>query len=400
MSQKEAELLETLKVALIDLSAYVGGGQIALCNLAYALSKRGHEVHIVLGMKNRPRHFVELCFPNCDLHYSSGYSNLFQLQKIMGETRRYISNLHKTHRFDVVNAQGLNGILISSQLQEHLVTTIHGNSIKRGLNLLQFACKNLEMRTAISKASKNFFENVLGAGLYGKLDKMACYKAKLVVTLTPTEAYYAQKYYSIPREKIRVIPNAVVNLKDNGPEVVCIPEEEKVMLSVGALEFIKGTPILVKAMRYVLASTQDVTYISVGNGSLMSNVRELKAEFPDKVIILPQMSDGLFSLYARSEALIHGSIYEAFGLSIAEAQLAGKPVIAFRLASIPDLVIDNVTGVLAEPGCARDLAIKTLSLIKDEEKIRNIGFNARKLAEKLWNVEVVGRRMERVLKEV
>ena len=85
---------------------------------------------------------------------------------------------------------------------------------------------------------------------------------------------------------------------------------------------------------------------------------------------------------------------------MAEAMLAGKPVIAFRLASLPDLIVDNVTGCLAKPASSRDLATKTLSLIRNEEKLRKMGFNARKTVEKLYNVEVVGSSMERVLKEV
>jgi glycosyltransferase involved in cell wall biosynthesis len=118
------------------------------------------------------------------------------------------------------------------------------------------------------------------------------------------------------------------------------------------------------------------------------------------VAVFPQVSAGLSSLYARSAALVQGSLYEAFSLSIAEAMLAGKPIIAFRLASIPDLVTDEVTGCLAKPVCSMDLATKTLDLIGNEEKTRNMGFHAKKTVGDLYNFQVVGSRMENVLKEV
>lgn len=392
--------LETLKIALVDLNRDLGGGQIALANMAYALSKKGHEVHIILGLKNIPARVMKLCFPFCYLHQTLGYPDLIHVRKIMQKAKRYILNLHKTCKFDVINAQGITGILIPPLLRDRLVVTLHGNNIKRGLTLFQYTCRNSEMRTAIPKASKNFFKNIFGHFLYGKLEKKACKKARLVVTLTPTEAYYTKKYYSILRQKIRVVPNAVINLKDNGSEVIHIPEHKKVILSVGALQFIKGTPILTKAMRYVLVSREDVVYVSVGNGPLMSNITELQAEFPKRVIMLPQMSTGLSALYARSAVLVQGSLYEAFGLSMGEAMLAAKPVVAFRLASIPDLVIDDVTGCLAKSVSSQDLATKTLTLIKNEEKMRNMGFNARKIVENRYNAEVVGSSMERVLKEV
>lgn len=384
----------------MNFDARFGGGQIALGNMAYVLSKKGHEVHLLLGVKNIPERLAKLCSSCCCLHQTLGYSNLTHMTRIIDKTKRYILELHRTCRFDVIDAHGIAGILIPSLLRDRLVVTLHGNNMQRGLNLLQFACKNVEMRNAIPRAPKNFFKNIFGHFLYGKIEKKACEKAKLVVTLTPTEAYYAQKHYSISRQKIRVAPNAIINLKDNSSEVIRIPEREEVILSVGGLEFIKGTPILTKAMRYVLASTQNVIYVSVGDGPLMNYVKELKAEFPEKVVILPQVSAGLSSLYARSVALVQGSIYEAFSLSMGEAMFAGKPIIAFRLASIPDLVIDNVTGLLAKPASSRDLANKTINLIKNEEKTRDMGFDARKIAEKLYNVQVVGSSMERVLKEV
>ena len=306
--------METLKIALMDLNGRFGGGQLALGNMAYALSKRGHEVHILLGVKNVPERFIKLCSPYCHLHQTSGYPDLIHVRNIMEKTKRYILNLHKTYRFNVIDAQGITGMLIPPSLRDRLVVTLHGNNVQRGLNLLHFACKNSEMRNAILRAPKNFFKNVFGHFLYGKLEKRACEKAKLVVTLTPTEAYFPQKYYSITHQKIRVVPNTIVNPEDNGSEVIQVPDRKKVILSVGALEFIKGTPILTKAMRYVLTSEEDVVYVSVGDGPLMSYMRELKAKFPKKVIILPQISAGLSSLYAVSAILVQGSLYEALSL--------------------------------------------------------------------------------------
>lgn len=392
--------METLRIALVDLNGRFGGGQIAVANMAYALSKKGHEVHIILGVENVPKRIKELCSQSCFLHQTLGYTNLTYIRKITEKVSRYVLSLHSACKFDVIDAQGITGVLIPRTLRDRLVVTLHGNNIKRGLNLFQFGCKNSEMRKAIIGASQSFFKTFLGAFLYGRLEKAACQTAKIVVTLTPTEAYYAKKFYSIPYQKIRIVPNAVVNLNDSSSETIQIPEHKKVILSVGALELIKGTPILAKTMRYVLASTKNVVYVSVGNGPLMSYVKELEAKFPGKVITIPQASEGLSSLYSRSAMLVQASLYEASSLSMAEAMLAEKPVIAFRLASIPDLVIDNTSGYLAKPTCSRDLANKTLSLITDEEKTREMGSNARKIVDKFYSVEVVGNSMERVLKEV
>jgi glycosyltransferase involved in cell wall biosynthesis len=59
----------------------------------------------------------------------------------------------------------------------------------------------------------------------------------------------------------------------------------------------------------------------------------------------------------RARALVVPSVcYEAFPLVIAEAYACGLPVIASRLGSLAELVEDGVTGLLAAPGDAADLA--------------------------------------------
>ena len=392
--------METLKIALVDLSGTFGGGQVALYNKAYSLSKRGHEIHIISGMKNIPRRFSEFSFSHCSFYDFSGYSNLFQIREVKGKAENYISRLHRTHKFDVIDAQGISGIMIPSHLRELLVVTIHGNIIYRGLSLLKFSYKSPEMRLAVLKSPKNFAKEIFGHFFYGNLERIACERAKIVVTLTPTESSYIWKYYSICNEKIRIVPNAITIQEENEFNVISVPEDKRAILSVGALELIKGTPILAKAIEYILESTEDVVYISVGDGPLMGFISKVASRFPEKMIILPHVTTGLTSLYKQAVLLVHGSLFEAFGLVIGEAMFLGKPIVAFRLASIPDLIIDKVTGLLAKPACPRDLAIKTINLLEDEKAIQTMGFNAKKRIIEISSPHVVGKKLEDVFKEV
>lgn len=394
--------METLKIVLVDLDGRLrGGGLVAIGNMAYALSRRGHEVHILLGIESIPERLLKLCSQRCYFHQLSGYSNLAHMVKIREKTRAYISKLNTTWGFDVIDAQGISGLFVPSSLQNRLVVTLHGNNVERGLSLVKFTCRSTEMCMAIPKAPKSFAQNVVGHFLYGEIEEKACASAKYIVTLTPSEAYYARKHYSIPREKIRIIPNAFPDLGKNDPQITnLVLEKKKIILSVGALDFIKGTPILTKAMKLVLKSTKDVVYVSVGHGPLLSYVLGLRDEFPGRVIVLPSVSEGLLSLYDRSFAFVQASLYEAFSLSMGEAMQASKPVIAFGLASIPDLIVDNFTGCLAKPVSARDLASKTMNLITDEEKARALGDNASKTMKELYSAEAVGAITEGLLKEV
>ena len=57
----------------------------------------------------------------------------------------------------------------------------------------------------------------------------------------------------------------------------------------------------------------------------------------------------------------------------AEAMACGVPVVASRIAAIPEVVLDGETGLLAEPGDPVDLASKLRILLQDPGQRRRLG---------------------------
>jgi glycosyltransferase involved in cell wall biosynthesis len=388
--------LETFKIALIDLYSSFGGGVTALNNLASSLSKRGHEIHIITSKVNDR----DMISNSINYHYFPGYANFFQLSKIIEKNRRLFSKLFRAYKFDVMHAQGVSGIILPPHLSDRLVVTIHGNSYARGFSLLNFAYHYPKYWSVNLDYSKNIMRNLVGHFLHSNLEKIVCHRAKYVFTLTPTEALYARKFYKISDDKICIVPNVVRDSIEDESLIASIPEDKKIILSVGSLEFIKGIPILAETIKQILSSTDDVMYISVGNGSLMPMIKGIKDGFPKKTIIFPYLSKGMSTLYNRATTLIHGSIFEAFGMVIAEAMLQEKPVVTFPVASIPDLVIDNVTGLFAEPFSPSDLASKAMVLVENNEKTRILGLNAKKRIFKISSPQNVRNTVENIYKKI
>lgn len=391
--------METLKIALLDLNARFGGGCVALANLAQALSGKGHEVHLILGMKNIPSRLAKIHLQDCHLHYTLGYRNIFDMPRLVSETKDNLLELHRVHKFDVVNVQGINGLFVPSELHNRLFVTLHGNNLARGIALLRGVCLSPDMFQATRYAFTNFMKNILGHFAYGNLEKIACKTAKLVITLTSTEANYAKQYYHLSEEKVRVVPNVVMLPKDSLGDEFVIPEDKRLILSVGALEIVKGIPILVKVAKEILSRKSDVTYVFVGDGPLIGLIRRLACRFPRRLIMFPRVSEGLTTLYKRATTLVHGSVYEALSLAIAEVMLAGKPVVAFNTSSIPELVINDVTGYLVKCCSSKEMAQRALSLLEDDRKARRLGSSARKRVEKLCNPRRVASMTEHVYKE-
>jgi glycosyltransferase involved in cell wall biosynthesis len=100
----------------------------------------------------------------------------------------------------------------------------------------------------------------------------------------------------------------------------------------------------------------------------------------DRVTLIGWL-DELAPLYAASDVVVHPcTLPDTLPLAVLEAMAAGRPVVASRIGGLPELVINDRTGLLVEPGDHIALADAILELIDDPEKARRFGSNARQRA--------------------
>lgn len=72
---------------------------------------------------------------------------------------------------------------------------------------------------------------------------------------------------------------------------------------------------------------------------------------------------------------------EAFCFGVAEAQACARPVVAFRVSGIPELIEDGRTGVLAEPFEVPSLARALRGVLSDPERAARLSADGRAQAE-------------------
>ena len=72
-----------------------------------------------------------------------------------------------------------------------------------------------------------------------------------------------------------------------------------------------------------------------------------------------------------------------------EAMASGVPVVASRIGGLPFTVVDGVTGLLAEPGNANDLAHQIAKLLDDPSLRRQMGIAGRRQFEQEFTWEYV-----------
>jgi len=195
------------------------------------------------------------------------------------------------------------------------------------------------------------------------------------------------------RKKVVIIPNGVdterFNPKTDGSQVRARYnlEESKVILFVGALtrwHRYKGVDILIKAFMEIQRQLKNARLLIVGEGDLKPEYQALGSRIEHKVIFAGNIDDDeLPSYYAASDLLVLPSLdrSEGFGLTLLEANATGKPVVASNVGGIPSVVTDGVNGLLVPPCDEKTLAKTVINLLRDEDRLLEMGRNGRRIAE-------------------
>jgi glycosyltransferase involved in cell wall biosynthesis len=109
----------------------------------------------------------------------------------------------------------------------------------------------------------------------------------------------------------------------------------------------------------------------------------------------------IFGLLSRSDVAIHASVMpEPFGRVVAEAMIAGLPVIASRAGGPADYIVDGATGLLFESSNDEDLARQLARLIDDPALRTSLGGAARTYALEAFDPVRLGRELVEIYRRV
>jgi glycosyltransferase involved in cell wall biosynthesis len=119
-----------------------------------------------------------------------------------------------------------------------------------------------------------------------------------------------------------------------------------------------------------------------------------RVDFPGFVANVPALLHTL-------DVVVHPSVEpEGFGQIVAEAMMAGKPIVASSAGGTAELLEDGVTGRLVPPGDAAALAAAIDELLGNPAKAAEMGMRAREVALDKYDISKTTRAIEDVYEKV
>lgn len=183
-----------------------------------------------------------------------------------------------------------------------------------------------------------------------------------------------KNFEDIGVKRIEVVPNGVDLTKYENLSKE--PHEKFTVITVARLEKVKGVEFLIRAME-----GSNIQLIIVGDGSkrkeLENLTKQLKVE--GQIKFLGEIPNEKIPLYlTKADCFVLPSLKEGFGIVVLEAMAAGLPVVASKIGGILDLVEDQKTGLLVEPGNSNQIREALIKIKANPDFAKILIENAKK----------------------
>jgi len=229
------------------------------------------------------------------------------------------------------------------------------------------------------------------------VDNLSCRLCLCEVGNSASVIEHLHRYAHIPKSRLRCELGAVdvdvfASARPLDRKSLGIPDDIPMIVWTGRLDPVKGFEEMLAAVSQVCA-VQPVIFVLVGEGPYRTNIecliRDLGLE--KNVILLGQRSD-IPSLLKAADIFLLGSRTEGMPNSLLEAMASGLPIVATDVAGCRDLIDGDRTGLLARAGVAEDIALKLLSLLKNQKKAVKLGKEAQSWVREHMDIRQWGRR--------
>ncbi|MHB8565652.1 MAG: glycosyltransferase family 4 protein [Nitrososphaerales archaeon] len=291
---------------------------------------------------------------------------------------------------------------------------------KEAIDIFHIARDGVDYREFIEESHHAGVKVIVETNVFGYPDESITGKLVDLVTLPSILTmwmYASRAHFSISAvlQKAKVVYHSISlekfeNLKPSSEEVkelkdsLGIPESSWVLLRVARPDVRKWGLLVISTLKKLVRHNNDVRLLCVGG--LTPDARHLIKTMGLERFVIDAgrvRDDLLVKMYHLADIFVHSSFAgETFGVAIAEAMMAGKPVITNATPWVSnsqlELVDPGLTGLVATG--PQDFCNKVNLLLNSEALRRSMGKNAYEKARRLFEARSVGQSMGKIYSDL
>ncbi|MEM3373799.1 MAG: glycosyltransferase family 4 protein [Candidatus Woesearchaeota archaeon] len=380
-----------------------GGGQISAFYLAKTLKEKGHEIIVCTFHEQET---IKEIIDGITI-YRIKISTLKILSKISNLDYMYIqmaklsSKIIQETNPDIIHLLNFESIPLSSiyykkKFKKPIFATVNGPNFgcftQNAIDYKNNTCLNC-------KASKRFLCSIHK----WKLNGVFYYIYSLYYMNMLRLSYrYVDRFLiisnamkpllinmGIDEKRIILVNNLLgkkLNVDKKELEKIKKNHKGKIIFCAGRLTENKGIQYIIRAMEYIKA-----TLLIAGWGDYENELKKIAEKVKNKIVFLGKINyENLGTYYKACDIFAHfPTYYEPFGRTLIEAMSFGKPVVAYPIAGIKDIVINKYNGLLVESREPKIIAENINKLLKDKNLYKKFSINAKKTVDEKFSNEII-----------
>jgi glycosyltransferase involved in cell wall biosynthesis len=232
--------------------------------------------------------------------------------------------------------------------------------------------------------------------IYKLADRLLASLTSTVICVAKKDVELALRHGIAKTAKVEIVYNGIDIDRYQRPKCQT-GDGQAIVGTIGRLHVQKGHRYLIEAAAKVVARDSNVRFRIIGEGELMTplrqRVRELQIE--ENVEFLGSRHD-IPEQLATMDVFVLASIWEGMPIVLLEAMAARIPIVATNVDGVSELIVHRQTGFLVDPANATSLARGIETLLTDKTLAYTISANAYKKVNKEFSLQTMVTRIESV----
>lgn len=355
---------KTKKVRILHVigSSDIGGAENVFLQIAKYLNKEKFDIFIAcpdsgLMVDEFRKHVVELRVFN----FENWFFNPKTISLLVSYIKEKQIQIVHTHLY---NADFM-GIIAAKRVSVLSIATIHGHNFSP-IGQRRF------------RKLKNYIFSFFYRCIYSFCDSVVCVCKELKKDLIKRPGI------AVKEKKIAIIYNSVdtdkISHADSSKSFEKIgirqPENYIFVGVIANFDRVKGHHVLLKVIPRIAREYKNVKFLCLGAGEekvkiQADSMRKGLSEF----IVFLEVDKDPYGLLNFCKFIVVPSLHEGFPLVVLEAMFLKKAVIATNVGGIPEVVVNEKTGLLVAPNNFEELTNAIFRLLSEPEFALRLGLN-------------------------